>query len=117
MDASLAPPPKRFGAQEAAKRNIDRRTRRLPQSGTTTPLNRRDRPADDKKILLIPIPREIGLELRKIFLRGNLVAGQDANDLDSIAKRVIANLPQSFVFLTEMSESAKFVDEPFLQVL
>ena len=80
-------------------------------------LDRRDCPADDKKILLVPIACQIGLELREILLRGNFVAGQDANDLNSIAKRVIANLPQSFVFLTKMRESAKFIDQPFLQVL
>jgi len=102
---------------EAWRRQFKNARSASRQSGTTTNSNRRDRPADDKKILLVPIAREIGFELREIFLRRNFVAGQDANDLNSIAKRVIANLPQSFVFLTEMSEPAKFIDEPFLQVL
>src|ERR1700676_2979428 len=70
-------------------------------------LQRCDLPADDEKILLVPVAGEIGLELRKIFLRGNFIAGQNAHDFNAIAESVLADLPDPFVFLAEMGKAAK----------
>src|SRR3979411_531770 len=95
-DDDLACQAKRGGCSHFALRSVTQTVQecahRVPQSGTTTNSNRRDRPADDKKVLLVPIACEIGLELREIFLRRNFVTGQDANDLNRSATTVRPHL-------------------------
>ncbi len=76
--------------------------------------NCRHLPANDQKMLLTPFAFQVLLQPREIFSHVFVIIRQHPQDFDPVAKSVFADCPKAIVFLPQMGEPAKFIDQSLL---